>query len=69
MGAARVVVTLLPEAADKTLPVLDRWPDLIPPGTRCSIRCKTATPYPRWRSLRPAWSGSYRRVARAAFAA
>ena len=30
MGAARVVVTLLPEkTADKTLPVLDRWADLI----------------------------------------
>ena len=29
MGAARVVVTLLSETADKTLPVLDRWADLI----------------------------------------
>jgi hypothetical protein len=29
MGAARVVVTLPPETADKTLPVLDRWADLI----------------------------------------
>ena len=29
MGAAPVVVTLPPETADKTLPVLDRWADLI----------------------------------------
>jgi hypothetical protein len=29
LGAARVVVTLLAETADKTLPVLDRWADLI----------------------------------------
>jgi hypothetical protein len=29
MGAARVVVTLPPETADKALPVLDRWADLI----------------------------------------
>ena len=29
MGAARVVVTLPPETADKTLPVRDRWADLI----------------------------------------
>jgi len=26
LGAARVVVTLLPETADKTLPVLDHGP-------------------------------------------
>src|SRR5438132_6792376 len=29
MGVARVVTTLPPEAADKTLPVLDRWAELI----------------------------------------
>ncbi len=29
MGIARVVTTLPPEPADKTLPVLDRWADLI----------------------------------------
>ena len=29
MGVARVVTTLPPEPADKTLPVLDRWADLI----------------------------------------
>jgi probable F420-dependent oxidoreductase len=29
MGVARVVTTLPPEPADKTLPVLDRWTDLI----------------------------------------
>ena len=29
LGAARVVVTLLAETADKTLPVLNRWADLI----------------------------------------
>jgi hypothetical protein len=29
LGAARLVVILLPETADKTLPVLDRWADLI----------------------------------------
>jgi hypothetical protein len=31
MGAARVVVTLPPQTADKTLPVLDRWADYDPP--------------------------------------
>jgi hypothetical protein len=29
MGAARVVVTLPPTTADKTLPLRDRWADLI----------------------------------------
>jgi hypothetical protein len=29
MGVARVVTTLPPEPADKTLPVLDRWAELI----------------------------------------
>ena len=29
MGVARVVTTLAPEPADKTLPVLDRWAELI----------------------------------------
>ena len=29
MGVARVVTTLPPDSADKTLPVLDRWADLI----------------------------------------
>ena len=29
MGVARVVTTLPPESADKTLPVLDRWAELI----------------------------------------
>jgi hypothetical protein len=29
MGVARVVTTLPPEPAEKTLPVLDRWADLI----------------------------------------
>jgi hypothetical protein len=34
VGAARVVVTLPPETADKTLPVRDRWADLIRRSTR-----------------------------------
>jgi hypothetical protein len=29
MGVVRVVTTLPPEPADKTLPVLDRWAELI----------------------------------------
>ncbi|HWZ68981.1 MAG TPA: hypothetical protein VNW89_14215 [Stellaceae bacterium] len=29
MGVARVVTTLPPEPADKTLPALDRWAELI----------------------------------------
>ena len=29
MGVTRVVTTLPPEAADKTLPVLNRWAELI----------------------------------------
>jgi hypothetical protein len=29
MGIARVVTALLPEPADKTLPVLDRWAELM----------------------------------------
>ncbi len=29
MGVARVVTTLPPEPAEKTLPVLDRWAELI----------------------------------------
>jgi hypothetical protein len=29
MGVARVVTTLPPELAEKTLPVLDRWGELI----------------------------------------
>jgi hypothetical protein len=29
MGVARVVTTLPPQPADQTLPVLDRWAELI----------------------------------------
>ena len=29
MGVARIVTTLPPEPAEKTLPVLDRWAELI----------------------------------------
>jgi hypothetical protein len=41
MGAARVVVTLRPE---KTLPVLDRWADLIRPVRRAKERTQGVLP-------------------------
>jgi hypothetical protein len=44
MGAARVVVTLRPETADKTLPVLDRWADLIRPVRRAKERTQGVLP-------------------------
>jgi hypothetical protein len=44
VGAPRVVVTLHPETADKTLPVLDRWADLIRPVRRAKERTQGVLP-------------------------